>query len=349
MLASLFSGSAVTTAESIAYTARVGQEARLGTVTVASVEGQPSVSLKGLVAAFGGQVKVSSNSIQVALLDRTATLTLGDTEVAASQKFTLQHAPRIFENDIYIAVSDVVSFFMYAFSLEVTTGQSPAPSDQAAAPTAPGGRKLRVVLDAGHGGTDPGASGQSAIPEKAITRAITQRVAKLIEASCQPAFTRTEDQVLTTSDRVTMANVALKGDVLVSIHVGASASKTASGFEFFCPTGTGDANPSRGLALARSISNGMAQSTGATPRGVHQAPCRIVANLQIPGGLVEVFLANPIEENSWRARNIRETRPGIANGIGTPAPRPNRKRGMANHQNHRSSARPASRCGPCLC
>jgi N-acetylmuramoyl-L-alanine amidase len=311
--------SAVTSAaaESIAYTARVGQEARLGTVTVASVEGQPSVSLKGLVTAFGGQVKVSSNSIQVALLDRAATLTVGDTEVAAPQKFTLQHAPRIYENDIYIAVSDVVSFFMYAFNLEVKTGQSAAPSDPAAAPTAPAGQKWRVVLDAGHGGTDPGASGQSATPEKTITRAIAQRVAKLIEASCQHTFTRTEDQPLAASDRVTMANVALKGDVLVSIHVGASASKTASGFEFFCPMGTGDANSSRGLALARSISNGMAQSTGATPRGVYQAPCRIFTNLQVPGVLVEVgFITNPTEEKLLvNAEYQEKLAQGIANGI----------------------------------
>jgi N-acetylmuramoyl-L-alanine amidase len=115
-----------------------------------------------------------------------------------------------------------------------------------------------------------------------------------------------------------MANVALKGNILVSIHVGASASPSASGFEFFCPMGAGgDPNVARSLALARSISNGMAQSTGATPRGMHQAPCSIFTNLQMPGVLVEVgFLTNPNEEPLLANAEYQEKlAQGIANGI----------------------------------
>ncbi|MBM3290545.1 MAG: N-acetylmuramoyl-L-alanine amidase, partial [Candidatus Hydrogenedentes bacterium] len=204
--------------------------------------------------------------------------------------------------------------FTYAFKLDVRTG---APAAQPTAPPATAGGRLRVVLDAGHGGADPGVTGQSGTPEKAIARAIADRVAKLIGASCQAAFTRAEDNAPTVADRVSMANVALKGDVLVSIHTGASAAPTASGFEFFCPMGSGDTNSSRSLALARAMSNTMAQSTGVAPRGLHQAPCRLFTNLQIPGVLIEVgFVTNPKEEPLLvNAEYQDKLAQGIANGI----------------------------------
>ena len=143
------------------------------------------------------------------------------------------------------------------------------------------------------------------------------RVGKLLEGTCQTAFTRAEDNSIATADRVSMANVALKGSLLVSIHVGASVSPAASGFELFCPVDSGDPNAARSLALARSISNGVAQATAATPQGVHQAPCRLFTNLQMPAVLIEVgFITNPKEEPLLTNPEYQEKiAQGIANGI----------------------------------
>lgn len=298
--------------ESVTYNARVGDEARLSTVDIVSVEGQPCVSLKRLMTDLGGQVTVTGETVQISLRNYSAKMTIGDTTVWAAKEFTLQQAPRVFENDIFVAVSDVAALFVYAFNVDIKTGQP----DQPGAPALPAGRKLCVVIDAGHGGTDPGASGQGAVTEKDIARAIAAQVAKLIAQVCQPKFTRAEDESLPTEKRVSIANGNPKGDVLVSIHVGTSNSKTANGFEFFCPLGAGD-TATKSLALARSMSNAMSQSTGLTPHGVRQAPCRVFTDLQMPGVLVEVgFITNPTEEQLLaNPEHQQKLAQGIANGI----------------------------------
>lgn len=299
--------------ESVTYNARVGDEARVSTTEIVSVEGQPCVSLKKLLVDFGGELRVTGDSLKVSLRDYSATMTLGDTTVWAAKEFTLQQPPRVFENDIFVAVSDVSALFVYGFNVDIRTGQP----DQPGAPALPAGRKLSVVIDAGHGGADPGAIGQSGVTEKDIARAIAAQVAKLIGQSCQPKFTRAEDESLAMQERVGLANVQLKGDLFVSIHVGTSNSKTANGFEFFCPPGAGDAISAKSLALARSMSNAMSESTGLLPRGVRQAPCRMFTNLQTPGVLVEVgFITNPTEEQLLaNPEHQQKLAQGIANGI----------------------------------
>lgn len=298
--------------ESVTYNTRVGDEARLSTVDIVSVEGQPCVSLKKLMADLGGQVRVTGNTVQASLRNYSAKMTIGETTVWAAKEFTLQQPPRVFENDIFIAVSDVAALFVYGFNVDIKTGQP----DQPGAPALPAGRKLSVVIDAGHGGADPGASGQGAVTEKDIARAIATQVAKLIGQVCQPKFTRAEDESLTAQKRVSIAN-DLKGDVLVSIHVGTSNSKTANGFEFFCPLGSGDTNSAKSLALARSMSNAMSESTGLMPRGVRQVPCRMFTDLQMPGVLVEVgFITNPTEEQLLaNPEHQQKLAQGLANGI----------------------------------
>lgn len=303
-------------AEPITYSARIGQEARLATVDVVVIQGQPSVSLKGVVSAFGGQVRVSANSIHVSMGDNAATLSMGDTEVESSKnRFTIQHPPQVYENDIYIAVSDVIPFFAYAFNLQVQTGTAAQPAPPLSMPSS--GRKLIVVLDPGHGGTDSGASGQGPVSEKTIALSIAKRVGELITPSCQAAQTRIKDEGLSSVERVSKVNVGLNGDLLVSIHTGASQSNTASGFQVFCPLGDTDPNVQRSLAMARSISNGLSQTTGVPSRGVRQAPCRIFANLQRPGVLVEVgFMTNPKEEALLANPEYQEKlAQGIANGL----------------------------------
>lgn len=299
--------------ESITYNARVGDEARLSTVDIVNVEGQPCVSLKKLLTELGGQLRVDENTVQVSLRNYSAKMTINDTTVWAAKEFTLQQPPRVFENDIFVSVGDISALFVYAFNVDIKTGQP----DQPGAPALPAGRKLCVVIDAGHGGADPGASGQGAVTEKDIARAIATQVAKLIGQACQPKFTRAEDESLSTEKRVSMANGSPKGDVLVSIHVGTSNSKTANGFEFFCPLGSGDTNSAKSLALARSMSNAMSESTGLSPRGVRQAPCRMFTDLQMPGVLIEVgFITNPTEEQLLASpEHQQKLAQGIANGI----------------------------------
>jgi N-acetylmuramoyl-L-alanine amidase len=85
----------------------------------------------------------------------------------------------------------------------------------------------RVVLDAGHGGTDPGATA-SDVTEKEITLDIGQRLRELLERNgFEVVFTRSDDRTLPLRERARLAN-ASRSDVFVSIHVNAIVAHTAS-------------------------------------------------------------------------------------------------------------------------
>jgi N-acetylmuramoyl-L-alanine amidase len=117
----------------------------------------------------------------------------------------------------------------------VKSGARPAPEKTAPAPRAP-----RVIVDAGHGGRDPGGPMRlgGGLREKDITLAVALRVgAELKEQGVNVVYTRTRDTLIALSDRGRIANQA-DGDVFVSIHVNAANPKwrdpaAARGFETY--------------------------------------------------------------------------------------------------------------------
>ena len=93
-------------------------------------------------------------------------------------------------------------------------------------------RKL-VVVDAGHGGPDPGMRGPigggQPIVEKHVTLAVARLLAQELRSSgVEVLMTRTTDTLIALSDRGRIAN-RNKGDLFVSIHVNATGSRGASG------------------------------------------------------------------------------------------------------------------------
>lgn len=88
--------------------------------------------------------------------------------------------------------------------------EQPKPSDQ---------RKLKIVIDAGHGGIDPGAIGQSGIYEKQLTLQVAKRLyAKLKNnPKYHPVLTRSKDIFLSLRERVQFAR-NFKADLFISIH-----------------------------------------------------------------------------------------------------------------------------------
>jgi len=90
--------------------------------------------------------------------------------------------------------------------------------------------KFRVVLDAGHGGADPGARGLRGSLEKNVVLAISKKVRALLnqDTSFVIFMTREKDQTLKLLERTRFAN-AKKGDLFVSIHANASPRRAAKG------------------------------------------------------------------------------------------------------------------------
>ena len=98
----------------------------------------------------------------------------------------------------------------------------------------PAFRMRKIVLDAGHGGSDPGNIGSKA-REKDINLAVTLLVGKYIKENMpdvEVIYTRKDDSFQTVKQRPNIANVN-KADLFVSIHSNSAANKTAFGTETF--------------------------------------------------------------------------------------------------------------------
>jgi N-acetylmuramoyl-L-alanine amidase len=86
----------------------------------------------------------------------------------------------------------------------------------------------RVVLDAGHGGNDPGASAASHLAEKEVTFDVASRLRTLLErGGFEVVITRNDDRLIPLRDRARIANTS-DGDIFVSIHVNSLASGKAN-------------------------------------------------------------------------------------------------------------------------
>ncbi len=106
----------------------------------------------------------------------------------------------------------------------------------------PPANKFIVVLDAGHGGRDPGAVGPSGAREKDITLALAELTKARLEKKrddVQVVLTRKDDAFLGLVDRTALANT-LNADLFVSIHCNASTNSAARGVETYFLDNTTD-------------------------------------------------------------------------------------------------------------
>jgi N-acetylmuramoyl-L-alanine amidase len=104
---------------------------------------------------------------------------------------------------------------------------APAPKDKVA-------RLATIVIDAGHGGEDPGARGRRGSREKDVTLTIAKRLKALVDAepNMRALLTREGDYSLRLEERVTTAK-KVKADLFVSIHADAFVRPSARGSSVF--------------------------------------------------------------------------------------------------------------------
>ncbi len=91
-----------------------------------------------------------------------------------------------------------------------------------------------IVLDAGHGGHDPGAVGPHGTKEKDINLAIVLYLEKIFnkDPNYKVVLTRNDDTFIPLVERANIANKN-KADLFVSVHCNANLKRTASGFEIY--------------------------------------------------------------------------------------------------------------------
>lgn len=120
-----------------------------------------------------------------------------------------------------------------------------------------------IVIDAGHGGKDPGAVNGTKY-EKVANLQIAKKVgAKLKELGYNVKYTRTKDVYFTLDERCRMSN-NWDADIFVSIHLNAVANKDAKGIETWRYEKVGSTTKK----LAEEVQTELIAATGAKDRGV---------------------------------------------------------------------------------
>lgn len=159
----------------------------------------------------------------------------------------------------------------------------------------------RVVLDAGHGGSDPGATAQQLF-EKEITLDIGRRLQTLLE---QDGFevvpTRTADRTIALRERARVANES-RSDIFLSIHVNALIKHTeARGIETYYLGATNDPKLTQLAAAENTVSGYSLADMRALLDGVY-ADARRDESLA---------LANAVQKSLFAT--LRKSDPGLEN------------------------------------
>ncbi|MES2327894.1 MAG: N-acetylmuramoyl-L-alanine amidase [Pseudomonadota bacterium] len=131
----------------------------------------------------------------------------------------------------------------------LTVNLPPAATDQIYASPAARGRPI-VVIDAGHGGRDPGATGVSGkVREKELTLVLAQALRdELVKRGrVRVAMTRDDDRYLTLDDRAAVAR-RLSAAMFVSIHIDSAANPLARGASVYSLSDVASDAEAAGLA-----------------------------------------------------------------------------------------------------
>jgi len=121
----------------------------------------------------------------------------------------------------------------------------------------PGEALRRIVLDAGHGGHDPGAVGPGGLQEKDVVLDVTRRVARLVEEGLgiKVALTRAGDHFIPLRERTQFANKE-RAQLFVSIHANAHRDTDNQGVETYFLSSEATDNEARQVA---ALENGVVQ------------------------------------------------------------------------------------------
>ena len=149
-----------------------------------------------------------------------------------------------------------------------------------------------LLLDAGHGGKDPGASGNGLV-EKDLTLTMLQKVNRELDDDIKVYLTRNSDTYPDNNSRARTANQI--ADAMVSIHMNAAENTLTNGTETLYKNhdnDTGETLTSKQLAMM--IQNSIINATGNNNRGtVHRTDLLILNGTTVPAVIVEVaFLSN---------------------------------------------------------
>jgi N-acetylmuramoyl-L-alanine amidase len=148
---------------------------------------------------------------------------------------------------------------------------------------------LTVVLDPGHGGSDPGAQ-REGVQEKQITLAIVNTLKKFLEEEgIKVLLTRSDDNFVSLEDRVKIAN-DVEPDLFLSVHINALQNDPdVHGVETYYKT-------PQSRVLAESIHDSLVGYLGIPDRLVRKARFYVINHTSVPAVLAEVGFISSEQE-----------------------------------------------------
>jgi N-acetylmuramoyl-L-alanine amidase len=180
--------------------------------------------------------------------ERAARVVLDLQNYARHRVLLLSHPDRL--------VIDVYGSRMDARDPGPAIGSAPGPATEP--PRLPADLRIprTIVLDPGHGGSDPGAVGVGGLREKDVTLRLALALEpKLRARGFSVVMTRNGDRSLSLEERTAIAE-ASGGDVFVSLHANAAPRRALHGIETYYP----DANHERHSLRVAARENGVSRS-----------------------------------------------------------------------------------------
>lgn len=195
---------------------------------------------------------------------------------------------------------------------------------------------VSIMLDAGHGGNDPGAVGNG-LKEKDLNLTITLAVGKILaDNGVKVFYTRTSDVFLELSDRAKKAN-AQKVDYFVSFHINSASGTNGTGFESFTYSGNNASTKDFQNKLHTETMKHLTELK-VKDRGQKKAAYAVLEKTTMHAVLIEnLFINNPTDAGLLKNKLttiIKANAYGILKGLGitpkntgvsTPTPNTSKK------------------------
>jgi N-acetylmuramoyl-L-alanine amidase len=201
----------------------------------------------------------------------------------------------------------------------------------------------RIVIDAGHGGHDPGTIGHGGLQEKDLVLDVALRLEHMVrqELGTEVILTRSTDVFIPLEERTAIAN-SRAADLFLSIHANSSRNPTARGIETYFLNFARNAHAESVAARENAISpatlkdlqslvkaitlnskidesrdfaaavqeamvSGARDEHRVPDRGVHTAPFYVLIGANMPAVLAEIaFVSNPDDEKRLKTPEYRE-------------------------------------------
>lgn len=314
ILATVFNAAAASTRESVGKGPGIfinGEKLELAQKPVI-VSGRTLVPARVIFEEYGAEVKwyPISSSVKITAPDTMMSMRIGSNSIYVNERPNKTDvAPKLLNGVTMVPLRFIAETMNSQVDWDPSTGNVSISTSEVPADTSRGetDRAHKVVIDAGHGGSQVGANYFGKY-EKNLNLDIAKTLNELLQAEgIKTYMTRTGDSNISLYDRSELAN-GVDADLLISVHNNAGKASEHGVMTLYYPGGTMNSNG--GLTakeLAQTVQNELAQRLGARNIGIISRPNLAVLRVaNMPAVIAEVgYMSNRAEMDKLNNKNYR--------------------------------------------